>query len=171
MNKYLKLYDLIGFKICWVLCAFCSIWNQPYLGPLATTFFIMIHLYFVRFKSRDIKIILIAILCGLLLDTSFSKLGLISYQGGIFAHYGLSPLWILSMWAGFSLSMMYTLESIKDKYIISSFLGLIGGPLSYSAGVGIGSITIHTTFAYVVLGFAWAIVVPVLFKYSNTYEI
>ena len=74
------------------------------------------------------------------------------------------------MWAGFSLSMMYTLESIKNKYIISSFLGLIGGPLSYSAGVGIGSLEIHTLNSCILLALAWAVVVPVLFKYANTYD-
>ena len=170
MIRYIKLYDLIGFKVCWVLCAFCSIWNQPYLGPIATLLFILIHLFFVNFRSRDIKVIIIAILCGLILDSSFSNLSLISYKGGILAKYSLSPLWILSMWAGFALSMLYTLESIREKYILSSLLGLDGGPLSYSAGVGIGSITILTTYSYIYLAIAWALIVPLLFKYANNQD-
>lgn len=170
MINYLKLYDLVGFKICWVLCAFCSTWNQPYLGPFATLIFLMIHLYLVNFKSRDIKVILIAITCGFFLDSSFSLSGLIRYEGGFLSSYQLSPLWILSMWAGFSLSMMYTLEVIKNNYTISALLGFVGGPLSYSAGVGIGSIEIHTITSYILLALAWAVVVPLLFKYANTYD-
>ena len=94
MIKYLKLYDLVGFKICWVLCAFCSTWNQPYLGPFVTLIFLLIHLYLVNFKSRDVKVILIAIACGFILDSSFSLLGLIStikevfYLRIIYLHYG-----------------------------------------------------------------------------------
>ena len=45
---YVKLYDLVGFKICWVLCAFCSVWGNPYLGPLATSIFILGHLFMVQ---------------------------------------------------------------------------------------------------------------------------
>ena len=74
------------------------------------------------------------------------------------------------MWAGFSLSMMYTLEVIKNNYILSALLGFVGGPLSYSAGVGIGSLEIHTLTSYVLLALAWAVVVPSLFKYANTYD-
>jgi len=170
MIKYLKIYDLIGFKICWVLCAFCSTWDQPYLGPIVTLIFVLVHLYFVKFKLRDIKVILIAIMCGFVIDSLFFYTGLITYQGGILTEFSLSPLWILSMWAGFSLSMMYTLETIKEKYLISSLLGFIGGPLSYSAGQGIGSISVHTTSSYIFLGIAWALVVPMLFKYANSYD-
>ena len=66
--------------------------------------------------------------------------------------------------------MLYTLESIREKYILSSLLGLVGGPLSYSAGVGIGSITILTTYSYIYLAIAWALIVPLLFKYANNQD-
>ncbi len=170
MIKYIKLYDLIGFKICWFLCACCSVWEQPYLGPIVTLLFILIHLTIVKFKSRDIQVIIIAILCGLFFDSIFSYFNLINYKGGILSYYNLAPLWILSMWAGFSLTMIYTLERIKEKYFISSLLGFVGGPLSYSAGVGIGSLDIQTNFAYVFLAVSWAIVVPLLFRYVNSFD-
>ncbi len=168
--KYIKIYDIIGFKICWLLCAFCSVWEQPYLGPVVTLLFILIHLYIVDFKKRDIKIILIAIICGLILDSIFSIFNIIDYKGGFLTLYNIAPLWILSMWAGFALTMLYALDSIKTKYFISALLGLIGGPLSYSAGVGIGSLSIQSNFAYILLSISWGAIVPLLFKYMNSIE-
>ena len=170
MMKYIKIYDIIGFKICWALCAFCTVWNQPYLGPLATLLFILIHLFLVKFKNRDIKVIIIAILCGLLIDSLFSLFSLIEYKGGLLATYNLSPLWILSMWAGFAITLLYALDSLRKNYFLSAILGFIGGPLSYSAGVSIGSLEIHSNLAYVFLALAWGMVIPCLFKYINSID-
>ncbi len=170
MINYIKIYDIIGFKICWLLCAFCSVWGNPYLGPIATIVFILLHLFIVKFNKRDIKIVGIAIICGLIIDSLFSIFGFIEYKGGILIVYNLAPLWILSMWAGFSLTMLYALDSIKTRYFISFLFGFIGGPLSYSAGVKIGSLSITTNFTYVLLAIAWGLVVPLLFKYINSSE-
>ena len=155
---YVKLYDLVGFKICWVLCAFCSVWGNPYLGPLATSIFILGHLFMVQFNSRDIKIILAAILLGFIFDTLFLYFEFIGYQGSTL----YAPLWIIAMWAGFSITLIYTLEKLHNNYLFGALLGLIGGPLSYQAGVGIGSITIANNMAYIVLAIAWAIAIPLL---------
>jgi len=167
MMQYIKIYDLIGFKICWILCAFCTQWNQPYLGPIITLLFILIHLIIVNFALIDLKIITLSIICGLIIDSTFSIFGLIGYQGGILANYNLAPLWILSMWGGFSLTMLYTLDSIRHKYFLSGLLGFIGGPLSYSAGVNIGSLTINTPITYLLLSICWGLIIPFLFYYIN----
>tara|TARA_B110000014_G_C20123980_1_gene597236 strand:+ start:4282 stop:4800 length:519 start_codon:yes stop_codon:yes gene_type:complete len=170
MIKYIKIYDFFGFKICWLLCAFCTQWEQPYLGPIATLIFILIHLFIVKFKARDIKIIILAIMCGIIFDSSFSFFNIITYQGGILTNYNLAPLWILSMWGGFSLTMLYTLESIKEKYFISALLGGLGGPLSYSAGVGIGSLSIQSNLSYLLLAVCWGSIIPILFLCINKLE-
>ena len=54
MNNYIKIYDLIGFKICWVMCAFSTKWGLPYLGPIITLIFILVHLIIVKFKLRGL---------------------------------------------------------------------------------------------------------------------
>ena len=167
MMQYIKIYDLIGFKICWILCAFCTQWDQPYLGPIITLLFILIHLIVVNFALIDLKIITLSIICGLIIDSTFSIFGLIGYQGGILANYNLAPLWILSMWGGFSLTMLYTLDSIRHKYFLSGLLGFIGGPLSYSAGVNIGSLTINKPITYLLLSICWGLIIPFLFYYIN----
>ena len=170
MNNYIKKYDLIGFKICWILCAFSTKWQQPYLGPIVTFFFILIHLIIVKFNVRDIKIISLAILIGLIIDSLFFQLNLIDYQGGILANFKIAPLWILSMWGGFVVTLLYTLNSIKNHYIISGLIGAIGGPLSYNAGVKIGSIIINGSLAYIILAIIWGLIVPFLFYLINKLE-
>ena len=71
------------------------------------------------------------------------------------------------MWGGFSLTMLYTLDSIKEKYLISALLGGLGGPLSYSAGVGIGSLSIHANSSYLLLAICWGSIIPTLFLCIN----
>ena len=170
MIKYVKIYDLIGFKICWILCASCSVWSMPYLGPLVTLIFILIHLKIVNFDSTNIKIIILAIFLGLIIDSLFFRMNLIEYSGGFLAEKKIAPLWILSMWAGFSVTLIYTLQSLRENLFLSSILGIIGGPLSYSAGVQIGSITIHNQIAYIFLSIAWGLVVPLIFLAINKFN-
>tara|TARA_B100001123_G_scaffold393783_1_gene474025 strand:+ start:205 stop:723 length:519 start_codon:yes stop_codon:yes gene_type:complete len=167
MIHFIKIYDLIGFKICWLLCAFCTQWGQPYLGPIITFLFILIHLLIVKFSALDLKIVIIAIICGFIIDSTFSIFNFINYEGGILASYNLAPLWILSMWGGFALTMLYTLDSFRHYYFLSTLLGCIGGPLSYSAGVSIGALKIYSSFTYIILSICWGLVIPFLFYYIN----
>ena len=170
MIRYIKIYDLIGFKICWIACAFSTKWGNPYLGPIITLVFILLHLVIVKFDLRDIKIISLSLLIGLAIDSLFFNLNLINYQGGILVTFNLAPLWILSMWAGFAVTLLYTLQSIKDRYFISGLLGFIGGPLSYNAGVQIGSVIIKGSVAYFTLALTWGIIIPFLFYIINQLE-
>jgi len=170
MINYIKIYDIIGFKLCWILCAFSSKWEQPYLGPIVTLLFILIHLTIVKFNDRDIKIISLAILIGLIVDSLFFRLDLIIYQGGVLTNFKIAPLWILSMWGGFAVTLLYSLNSIKNRYLISGLIGLIGGPLSYNAGVQIGSIEIDEPLGYIMLAITWGLIVPCLFYVINKLE-
>jgi len=170
MINYIKIYDLIGFKICWLACAFSTKWGNPYLGPLFTLIFILLHLVIVKFNSRDIKIISLSLIIGLIMDSLFFQFNLIHYQGGILTQFKLAPLWILSMWAGFSVTLLYSLDSIKNRYLSSGLLGFIGGPLSYNAGVQIGSITLNGLLAYIVLAITWGLIIPFLFYIINQLE-
>ena len=74
------------------------------------------------------------------------------------------------MWAGFSVTLLYTLNKIKNNYNLAIFLGLIGGPLSYQAGAQIGSITLNSNFAYLILSMTWGLVTPLLFYIINKLE-
>ena len=170
MNNYIKIYDLIGFKICWIICAFSTTWGMPYLGPIVTLIFILLHLVIVKFNFRDIKIIGLAILLGLIIDSLFFQFNLINYEGGILADFKLAPLWILSMWGGFAATLLYSLNSIKNRYILSGLIGLIAGPISYNAGVQIGSIEIDEPLGYIMLAITWGLIVPCLFYVINKLE-
>jgi len=167
MNNYIKIYDLIGFKICWVMCAFSTKWGLPYLGPIISLMFILVHLMIVKFKLRDIKIISLAVMLGLIIDSVFFQFDLITYEGGILSEFEIAPFWILSMWGGFAVTLLYTLNTIKKRYAISALIGVIGGPLSYNAGVQIGSITINVSIAYVALAISWGLIIPLLFYIIN----
>lgn len=170
MINYIKIYDLIGFKICWIACAFSTKWGMPYLGPILTFIFILLHLIIVQFNNRDIKVVSLALLIGLVVDSLFFQSELIIYQGGFLAQLKLAPLWILSMWAGFSVTLLYSLDSIKKRYFISGILGVIGGPLSYNAGVQIGSIVLNGLSAYIALAIVWGLIIPILFYFINRIE-
>ena len=148
----------------------CSVWSKPYLGPLVTLIFILVHLFLVKFNNRDIKIILTAIIMGFAIDSLFFQTNLIQYKGGYLVNHNIAPLWIVSMWAGFSITLLYTLNKIKNNYNLAMLLGLIGGPLSYQAGAQIGSISVNSYFAYLILSITWGLVTPLLFYIINQLE-
>ena len=107
---------------------------------------------------------------GFAIDSFFFQTNLIQYKGGYFVNHKIAPLWIVSMWAGFSITLLYTLNKIKNNYNLAILLGLIGGPLSYQAGVQIGSISVNSNFAYLILSITWGLVTPFLFYIINQLE-
>ena len=62
------------------------------------------------------------------------------------------------------------LDTLQNKYLMAALLGAIGGPLSYNAGVQIGSITLNGLLSYIALGIVWGLIIPILFYCINQLE-
>jgi hypothetical protein len=73
------------------------------------------------------------------------------------------------MWVLFATTINYGLAWVKRSWLISAGMGLIGGPLAFFAGAGLGAVTFtNTPLALVVIGVGWAVLLPLVVLISDT---
>ena len=84
------------------------------LALIPTLIFLYLHFMIVAdHLKEEVQLILIAILMGVIVDSSFSFFGVVSYNGNISSIPHLAPIWILCMWAGFSAQINHAMNRLK----------------------------------------------------------
>lgn len=112
--------------------------------------------------GRDLKLAVSGLVVGMIFEVLLIGSGLIHYalqQGP-----GWPPLWILALWAGFTLNFRHCMAFFQRQRPAAAWLGLVGAPASVIAGVSLGAATapvglVPLGIAY---GLAWALVMPLL---------
>lgn len=129
--------NLIGYQIVWfcaVIGAGRGLW---WPGAAAAAIFIPLHFAFARQHRRgraaDFGLLLIALLCGTVLDgtMAITELGRYAANEVALPPGGGAPLWILSMWASFALTLRHSMTFLLGRPFLALAFGALGGPLAY----------------------------------------
>ena len=160
--------NYFGFSIVWLCCVYSGAQGITALALLPTLVFLYLHFMIVTdHLKEEIQLILIAVLMGIVVDSSFSFFGVVSYNGNIASIPHLAPIWILCMWAGFSAQINHAMNRLRGKYLLIGFYGLLA-PLAYMGGEKINAATISDgDINYVIISISWAVSLIVLFKISE----
>lgn len=162
--------NLIGYQIVWfsaVIGAGRGLW---WPGVIAAAIFILLHLALARQTSTeraaDFKLLAIAILIGALLDGGIALSGLAGYAANDpTLPSGGAPLWILSMWASFALTLRHSMTFLMGRPIVALAFGAIGGPLAYlgaARGWQVIAFAEPRWMALLALAIGWGIAIPLL---------
>jgi hypothetical protein len=159
--------NYFGFSIVWICCVYSGAQGVTALALIPTLIFLYLHFMIVTdHLKEEIQLILIAILMGLIVDSSFSFFGIVSYNGNISSIPHLAPIWILCMWAGFSAQINHAMNRLRGKYLLVGFYGLLA-PLAYMGGEKINAASItNGDINYAIISISWAISLIILFKIS-----
>jgi hypothetical protein len=169
MNR-LQLINLVLFQAGWWACVLLGGSPAHWSGTLIAIGIIGFHLSLSDQAHAEAKLIALAILIGLLWDSLLVRFGLLNYSHGMMADT-LAPHWIIAIWAIFATTINLSLRWLKNRTIAASLLGAIGAPLSYYAGMKVGSVTMpDQLLAMTVLGLGWALLMPVLMRFSMRYD-
>lgn len=160
--------NYFGFSIVWLCCVYSGAQGITALALFPTLAFLYLHFMIVTdHLKEEIQLILIAVLMGIIVDSSFSFFGVVSYNGNIASIPHLAPIWILCMWAGFSAQINHAMNRLRGKYLLIGFYGLLA-PLAYMGGEKINAATISDgDINYVIISISWAVSLIVLFKISE----
>jgi hypothetical protein len=158
------LLNFVGFQLVW----FASVWGAAkgwwWLGPLAALLFATLHFGAKFAKPGDVRLVGLALLFGVLIDSAFAAFGVLRYASPI-PFVQAAPVWILSMWVGFALTLKHSLGWLQGKLALQGLFGAIGGPLAYViAGRAWGAVSFGVELPIVIalLALAWGIVTPLL---------
>ena len=156
--------NFIAFQIVWFAAvggAASSIW---WAGPVALVIFAIYHFRSGVAVRGDFKLMGFALGLGFITDTLMAASGLSTYSSPLPAA-PLAPFWILSLWAGFALTLNHSLHYLNARPLIIAPLAAVVGPMSYyGAGRVWGAVSIAPPVwtALVVLGLCWLVAMTVL---------
>lgn len=161
------IFNLAASEAGWLACVSGAANGMPWIGPLVVLGLVAIHLRLSRRPGPEFRLIVSAVLIGLVADSLLVFSGLVSYSAGIWVE-GLAPYWILAMWALFATTMNVSMKWLRGRQTLAALLGAIGGPLAYLAGEKLGAISLNQpVLALVALAVIWAIAMPLLVRLAT----
>ncbi|MCP1376363.1 DUF2878 domain-containing protein [Dyella lutea] len=168
MNAWI---NAITYQLVW----FAAIWGASsghwWLAPLALLPFAAWMLGRPD-GGADALLMPIAVLLGAVLDSSLAASGLVAYVSPVpFVH--AAPLWILSIWAAFSLTLRHSFRFLHGRPLLAAVLGGAGGPIAYlGAGRAWHAVAfpLGTTPAVIALAAGWAVAMPLLIGLATRVE-
>ncbi len=135
-----KVFNIALYQTIWFCCVLGgNPWSIAGLGLIA------LHLALSPRRYDDLKMIVILLGVGCLLDGSLQLLGIVE-----FTTPGLPiPLWLAVIWMGLALLVHHSLNWMKGRYLQSAVFGAIGGPLVFAV---IAQVTGSSRLAILSLG-------------------
>ncbi len=162
-----KVINLLLYQAGWFSCVLGAAWNRPGIGALGALALLGVHLLLTRSRKAEALLILGACLIGVTVDSIQQALGLFTFKTDPRWPLWL-PLWVFVIWAQFATLFRYALRWLSGRYLLSSVLGLFGGPLAYLGGIRLGAADLgeNPVFSIGSLAVVWALVTPALFWLS-----
>ena len=157
-----RIINAIGFQIGWFACIASVRYDQEFPAIFFCGLLVGLHFFFSKAPRLDFKLTLIALVLGIVVDSSLQYFSVIRFYG--WALGPLSPFWLWMVWVMFALTLNYSLAFLLNKHLLlSAIAGLLFGPLSYIAGAKLGAASFDNSLAHLaVLGMVWMLTLPAL---------
>jgi hypothetical protein len=159
--------NFIGYQLAWFAVVGTAAGNRVWLGLAAAALFVAVQMALSERRALDVRLLIVAMVLGLIIDGTLSELGWIRYAAPAPALPPAgAPLWILALWASFSLTLTRSLAWLSGHPLWAAMFGALGGPLAYlSAARGFHAVRFvpPSYRAIAVLAAGWAVAMTVLF--------
>ena len=158
-----KIINVLLYQLGWFSCLLGAAWGYPLSGAFIALLLMAGHLVLAESRKSELYLMLFACLLGVVIDTLQQAAGVFTFKTDPAWPLWL-PLWIFVIWAQFATLFHYGLYWLLGRYLLSAFLGCIGGPLAYWGGVRLGAAQFDENLIFSVssLALVWALVMPIL---------
>lgn len=171
MNK--KIINNLSYQAIWWSSVIGAIINRPLIGFYVMLPVLALHFLYIARDKREIFLLIIAAIAGTAMDTLLNLFNIVQYSGTFdFAHW-LAPIWITSMWIGFSMTVNHSLSWLNNKKFLGFILGMIFGPLAYVAGQRYGAVKFVAPdfWPLILLSVLWGVIIPSLYFINEKLKI
>lgn len=166
VNDHTRLWiNAIAYQTVWftaVIGAGRGLW---WPGIAAATLFVFTQWLVSRERDVDVRLLVAALACGVIVDGAMASSGLARYAAATPALPGGAPLWLIAIWLSFALTLRRSMRFVLGRPLAALALGAIGGPLAYlGAARGWQAIDFAAPVwqPLLALGLAWSLALPVL---------
>jgi hypothetical protein len=162
--------NLIGFYVGWFLAVYGASKDMYLLGPYFTLIFVPLTILLTSNRIwHEILLLIVVVLIGAGFESLLVHFGIISFLKPLQFY----PLWMIGLWANFSTTLSRSLSwlgrstrkgSAVKNTLFCAILGLVGGPLAYSAAHSLGVVLFPTSSqnALVIIALEWGAMMPIL---------
>lgn len=163
--------NFLLFQLGWFCAVIFGGTPHHVIGAVVVAIVILINLRMAEYPSNEFKLMLVALALGLAWESALTQMGLLVYEYGQLASW-LAPHWILALWALFATTINASLSWMKKNLFLAAVFGAIGGPISFYAGMKLGSVVIPQLYsAMATLALGWAVLTPLLVLISNKLDV
>lgn len=149
-------FNALWFQATW----FCAVLGRETLLPL-TAGLILLHLALARdLKSELLQLSGVA-LVGITVDACLSAGGFYLFEDGV-----LVPLWLCCLWLAFATTLRRSLAFFGPRPMLTALAGAVVLPFNYLVGARLGAVEFGHALplTLIVVGVAWALLLPVLYR-------
>ena len=166
-----KVVNFAMYQVGWFSCVLGAAWGNQVSGALLALLLIVIHLVLASSRKTEAFFMFCVCLLGIGIDSIQHAFGVFAFETDPNWPLWL-PLWIFIIWAQFASLFHYALYWLNGRYLLASCFGLIGGPLAYWGGVGLGAARFgeKPLLSILSLALVWALVTPMLFWLSRAID-
>lgn len=153
-----KTWNFVAFQIVWFACVLASAHECEWVGALVGWPLVLLHLATTERRGRQTLLVLAFTLGGACLDRLFVALEALRLHNPLLL--GLSPLWMVTLWASFATTQPSSMRWLVDKPLLAVVIGAASGPFVYRGGEKLGALALGPDFWWSagVLSVAWALV-------------
>ena len=157
------LTNFILFQIGWFACVLGGANSLPWVGTLIACMIVTYHIHRSNQPDRELLLIVLAIIIGLIWDSLLVWMQLLSYTSGMWSE-NLAPHWIIAMWMLFATTLNSSLGWLQRlSWGSIAVLGAAAGPLAYLGGAALGGVDfVVPGVALTALAVGWALWLPLL---------
>jgi hypothetical protein len=158
-----RLLNFALYQVGWFACVLGAARGHPWTGAAIALLLIAAHVALARRPWEELALVLCAAGIGAVADSVQAQMGMIRFRSGSLAPW-ICPPWIVALWMQFATLLRFSLSWVKGRYLAASLLGLVGGPLAFSAGARLGAADLHPdrALSLVSIGIVWAAAFPLL---------
>jgi hypothetical protein len=157
------------YQVGWFAIVLGAANLHPWHGTALAVALIAVHLALASGFLRQLALILLCGVIGLVLDSLQLRLGVFRFASGATVLW-LAPPWDIALWMQFATILPFCLSWLSRRYALATVLGFAGGPLAFYSGERLGGVTFlePRLLNFLVLGVVWAIAFPSLVWLSDT---
>lgn len=161
MPERLTMVNFVLFQLGWFVCVLSGAADLNSPAVLFSLAVVIFHFRYYPWKQTDYKLLLAAIVIGVMLDSSWSAWNLMAYQAQTIEP--LAPWWIWCLWINFALTLNHSMSWLLRRRVLAGIFSAVASPVSYYAGSQLGALQwLQPELLVVLLSISWGLAIPLL---------
>lgn len=163
MARDTQLFNALVYPSAWLTCVLGAAFGRPLLGPAVVAVLLAAHLYRVKRRRQEARLIMVVGIIGFAVDSVQGITGVFTFTG--FPPDSLCPPWLTSIWLVLGSTLNHSLHWLQGRYLLLAGVGALAGPLGYGAAHYLGAVRLSESlsFSLITLALVWALLLPLLF--------